>query len=47
MTEPTSKGPLADIAPELQRLTDGILFGEVWERGEPSRRDRALVTVAP
>jgi 4-carboxymuconolactone decarboxylase len=46
MTEKDAKGPFADIAPELQRLTDEVLFGEVWERGELSKRDRSLVTVA-
>lgn len=46
MTEPTNTGPFADIAPELQRLTDEVLFGDVWQRTELSKRDRSLVTVA-
>lgn len=45
MTEP-AKGPFADIAPELQSLTDEVLFGAMWERSELSKRDRSLVTVA-
>lgn len=36
----------ADFAPVLAGLTDRVLFGEVWERPELSKRDRSLVTVA-
>jgi 4-carboxymuconolactone decarboxylase len=46
MPEPAPKGPFADFAPELQRQTDEVLFGEVWERSELSKRDRSLITVA-
>jgi 4-carboxymuconolactone decarboxylase len=35
-----------DFAPALVRLTDDVLFGQVWERPELSARDRSLVTVA-
>jgi len=45
MTE-KRKNPMADVAPELARLTDEVLFGEVWERTDLSKRDRSLVTVA-
>jgi 4-carboxymuconolactone decarboxylase len=45
MTE-SPKGPFADLAPELQALTDDVLFGRVWERTELSKRDRSLITVA-
>lgn len=34
------------FAPELVRVTDDVLFGEVWERAQLARRDRSLVTVA-
>lgn len=34
------------FAPELVRLTDDVLFGQVWPRQELSPRDRSLVTVA-
>jgi 4-carboxymuconolactone decarboxylase len=37
---------IGDFAPELVDLTDRVLFGEVWERQELSKRDRSLVTVA-
>lgn len=46
MSEQAPKGPFADVAPELQRLTTDVLFGQVWERAELSKRDRSLVTVA-
>jgi len=37
---------LGDFAPKLVDLTDRVLFGDVWERRELSKRDRSLVTVA-
>ncbi|WIG58245.1 MAG: 4-carboxymuconolactone decarboxylase [Ktedonobacterales bacterium] len=35
-----------DFAPGLVRLTDDVLFGQVWSRQELSPKDRSLVTVA-
>ena len=37
---------VGDFAPKLASLTDDVLFGDVWERTELSKRDRSLVTVA-
>ena len=37
---------IGDFAPTLADLTDRVLFGEVWERPELSKRDRSLATVA-
>jgi 4-carboxymuconolactone decarboxylase len=37
---------LGDTAPELLRLTDEVLFGQVWADPGLSPRDRSLVTVA-
>ena len=37
---------IGDIAPKLADLTDEVLFGDVWERPELSKRDRSLATVA-
>ena len=34
------------FAPKLVELTDNVLFGDVWEGPELSKRDRSLVTVA-
>lgn len=36
---------IGDFAPELVRLTDDVLFGEVWANPGLSQRDRSLVTV--
>jgi 4-carboxymuconolactone decarboxylase len=35
-----------DFAPKLVELTEDVLFGDVWERKELSKRDRSLITVA-
>ena len=35
-----------DFAPELVRLTDDVLFGQVWPRAQLSARERSLITVA-
>ena len=35
-----------EFAPKFVELTDEVLFGDVWERPELSKRDRSLVTVA-
>jgi 4-carboxymuconolactone decarboxylase len=37
---------IGDFAPKLVELTDRVLFGDVWERPELSKRDRSLTTVA-
>jgi 4-carboxymuconolactone decarboxylase len=41
-----AKKLMGDFAPKLVELTDGVLFDDVWERPELSKRDRSLVTVA-
>src|SRR6266481_1906430 len=35
-----------DFAPKLVDLTDDVLFGDVWERPQLSKRDRSLITCA-
>ncbi len=37
---------MGELAPKLAELTDRVLFGDVWERKELSKRDRSLITVA-
>ena len=37
---------IGDFAPKMVALTDEVLFGDVWERDELSKRDRSLITVA-
>ncbi len=41
-----ARGRIGDIAPKLAELTDDVLFGDIWERPELSKRDRSLITVA-
>jgi 4-carboxymuconolactone decarboxylase len=37
---------IGSLAPKLVELTDRVLFDEIWERKELSKRDRSLITVA-
>ena len=37
---------LGAFTPKLIDLTEGVLFGDVWERPGLSKRDRSLITVA-
>jgi 4-carboxymuconolactone decarboxylase len=37
---------MGDIAPKMAELTDNVLFGDIWERPQLSKRDRSLITVA-
>ena len=37
---------LGQFAPKLVDLTDDVLFGDVWERPQLSKRDRSLITCA-
>jgi len=37
---------MSQIAPKLSLVTDEVLFGDIWERPELSKRDRSLITVA-
>lgn len=41
-----SQAAIGDFAPKLAELTDNVLYGDIWERPELSKRDRSLVTVA-
>jgi 4-carboxymuconolactone decarboxylase len=46
--KPSTAGKTAfgDVAPKLAELTDDVLFGDVWERPQLSKRDRSLITCA-
>lgn len=49
MNEPEPSGAqrmFGDFAPALVGYTDHVLFGQVWERDQLSRKVRSLVTVA-
>jgi len=41
-----STNPLAEFAPKLVEITEKVLFGDVWERPQLSKRDRSLITCA-
>jgi 4-carboxymuconolactone decarboxylase len=44
--ERPSQRAIGDFAPKLAELTDNVLYGDVWERPQLSKRDRSLVTVS-
>lgn len=41
-----SQAALGDFAPKLADITDNVLYADIWERPELSKRDRSLATVA-
>src|SRR5260370_41798505 len=41
-----TQNPLAAFAPKLVDITEKVLFGDVWERPQLSKRDRSLITCA-
>ena len=46
-TEPSSQiGSLYEGSPYLGELRNTLLYGELWERTELSKRDRSLITIA-
>ncbi|HXC81252.1 MAG TPA: carboxymuconolactone decarboxylase family protein [Trebonia sp.] len=46
MTEQMARKDPYDAVPKLRELRDEVLFGDIWEREELSKRDRSLITVA-
>lgn len=46
-TKPTAaRDAFGAIAPKLAEVSDEVLFGDIWERPQLSKRDRSLVTCA-
>jgi 4-carboxymuconolactone decarboxylase len=37
---------LGEFSPKLVELTEEVVFGDVWERPQLSKRDRSLITCA-
>jgi 4-carboxymuconolactone decarboxylase len=37
---------IAQLAPKLTELTRDVLYGDLWERTQLSKRDRSLITCA-
>ena len=44
-TEEYTTGPYAAV-PRLGELTNSLLYGDIWERPQLSKRDRSMITVA-
>jgi 4-carboxymuconolactone decarboxylase len=40
------RSSIGALAPKLVDLTEDVLFGDVWERPQLSKRDRSLITCA-
>ncbi|MGI8551573.1 MAG: carboxymuconolactone decarboxylase family protein [Dehalococcoidia bacterium] len=45
-SRPSPLDAIRDVTPKLVELTGTVVFGDVWERPELSKRDRSLITVA-
>jgi len=43
---PSTIGQVKDVFTKLGEISDQVVFGDVWERKELSKRDRSLITVA-
>lgn len=41
-----SQEVMAEVSPYLAHLTQNVVFGDIWERTQLSKRDRSLITVA-
>ncbi len=39
-----SQAAIGEFAPKLAQITDDVLYGDIWERPDLSKRDRSLVT---
>jgi 4-carboxymuconolactone decarboxylase len=37
---------IRSVVPKLADLSDKVLYGDVWERANLSKRDRSLITIA-
>ncbi len=42
----TARSAMQEVSPKLAEIAANVLFGDVWERPELSKRDRSLITVA-
>jgi len=46
MADDITPAAVYEFIPKFGRLRDEVLFGDVWEGPELSKRDRSLITVA-
>jgi 4-carboxymuconolactone decarboxylase len=42
----SARDEVRTVAPKLIEMTEKVVYGDVWERPELSKRDRSLITVA-
>ena len=42
----TSRDVMREVAPKLAEATEDVLFGDIWERPQLSKRDRSMIIVA-
>lgn len=42
----TSREIMQEVAPKLAELTNDVVYGDIWERPQLSKRDRSLMVVA-
>ncbi len=42
----TGRSAMREVSPKLEEMSAEVLFGDIWERPELSKRDRSLITVA-
>ena len=43
---PSTIAQVKDVFTKLGEISDKVVFGDVWERKQLSKRDRSLITVA-
>ncbi len=43
---PDARDAMRDFMPKMIEVTDDVLFGDIWERPELSKRDRSLIVVS-
>jgi len=43
---PSTIGQVKDVFTKLGEITDKVVFGDVWERKQLSKRDRSLITIS-
>ena len=42
----SSRNKIKPVVPKLFELIDTLVYGDMWERAELSKRDRSMITIA-
>lgn len=45
-SQPSGRRGHGDLAPHYEALTRDVVFGDIWERPQLTKRDRSMITVA-